>query len=224
MHSDNKAVRCVTKVYDLDQYTHAVYLNIIEEYIRKVDTYYGLKCVNNVLFTVKSLIRHYKSAGVPFPRVLIEIEESLSNYFNFLKTKFELESAVKRTKFLQSIDRVSTTKPDNTSFEDFLLDEGKGILPYLKEEYYGAKTKRVCLMLFALRDKGYVVPEIFSNKSKLYRVLCSTFGNGIGNRAGYNAWINKLDSASASEEVGIATERRVISQLEKKIKTDNNSK
>jgi hypothetical protein len=98
------------------------------------------------------------------------------------------------------------------SFDDFLNKDGIKVLPYLIEEYKGASPQKISYMLFALRDMGLTVKNIFSNKSKLHRALESSFGK-IGKLQAYNKWLNNLEKAKQNEEASIEAAKRVITKV-----------
>jgi len=116
--------------------------------------------------------------------------ERLPNEFNDKLDDPEISPLVKKyfpawrieKRFIQrqgaSKSHKKTTIKTGLRFENFLTEEGRDLLPYLKSEYSNTKPKFIALMLYVLNEEGLLTQKINADQDVWIASLNASFHIG----------------------------------------------
>lgn len=121
---------------------------------------------------------------------LKSINAGIKAYVEGLLQKEQASDSINKapSDIIKTSDHFSTFE---ISFENYLSDKGKMILPYLKSSYTNQPPKVIAYMLFALNDMSLISESVFKNVSQLHKVLKQTMGD-VGTRQALQKHISKL--------------------------------
>lgn len=92
-------------------------------------------------------------------------------------------------------------KEEPTSFDKYLTESGKLLIPFIAEKFEGARPKELAKLLYALQDLGFLntLMPLIGHQEKVFYALQRLLGQ-IGVRTSFNDAVNRYGSPTLSQE------------------------
>lgn len=171
------------------------------------------------------LFKYVPSLNEKYRRLLAESIAGLESLIKVTKARIhakKMQLVAEHTNQAQLPKGKKSINDNSISFEDYLTE--KRLHPLLQKEYTNAEPKKIVPMLLALEEGVWIINGYKSNVTGLHRALEYSFGK-IGSRQAYADAFNKFNQVNtATEELKIKAEQKLISAMLDKLKENESTK